>query len=757
MTSDRSIVVSVYPPRGDGRPTHETSQAIRLETTVGELLSSLLTHEVCANKGSAPAWSPIAYRGARRIASDAESVCAIVLDLDHEVPSDTTSGPPTPAQLESLSAALEVRQWRYAIHETYTPGRYRLTVPLSRDVTPREYPQVYARVCEALAAPADPSTGDLARLFYAPSHPEGFQRFSDSGGSALCDPADLGIEAGTRPLSPPKTQVRDAEEKHSAPVTDSPKIFDLQALHAEVAARSDDKRAGLQGLIDGTLRVPPGQRETLLHPLISALSWARNAPPDGVAEEMLRRVLSVRDGAETQLEEWVVKAMGSYTRGKLKKQNADAGVAVVEKFFRDESWREELKMITDAKGTVKGMMPIEHNVLRVLRNDENFQGHIRWNLLKQRMEVLGGVLHKEHENARDDLGVPLASYFQGSQYNCMASRELVGACLQHVALENGYDPVREWVGKLPKWDGVERLSTVLLKYAQAQGAPDWIRVVTRKFLIAAMARAMDPGCQVDNVLVLQGAQGGGKTSFVRVLGAGFHVETSLDLHNKDAVMTASGNWLVELGELASLKKSDVESVRNFITRREDQIRLPYGRAIKTMPRRCVFIGTTNSRQPLTDPEGNRRFWVVSVGTVDTAGLETVKEQIWAEALHAYRSGEKWWLDQKEAKRAAQEAKVYEAEDITETEILAWLSEQKAWPAFLTASEVASKVLHRMAGQMTSQEIAAINRTMANMGWERTRRRQLGRVVTCYNVPSRRQMEARGEQLDSESGMDKVTE
>ena len=559
----------------------------------------------------------------------------------------------------------------------------------------------------------------------------------------------------SRPESQP-TSNSASGEKQFRPADTLPKIFDLFELREELSARRDDKKANLLALIDGTLRVAPGQRETLLHPLLSALAWCRHAPPEGVAREMFERVLATREGADEHLEEWVHKAMHSYDRAMQKREIADSEVAAVEKFFRDETWREDLKMLTDAKGAVKGMMPIEHNVLRVLRNDEGFRGHIRWNLLKQRMEVKGGYLNETSENARDDLGVPLAAWFQGSAYNCMASRELVGACLQHVALENGYDPVREWIGKLPKWDGVERLSTILLRYANASGAEDWVRVITRKFFIAAVARAMDPGCQVDNVLVLQGAQGGGKTSFVRVLGSGFHVETSLDLHNKDAVMTAAGNWLVELGELASLKKSDVESVRNFITRREDQIRLPYGRAVKTMPRRCVFIGTTNSKQPLSDPEGNRRFWVVSVGVVDTAGLEAVREQVWAEALHAYRSGESWWLTQAEAVRAAQEAKVYEAEDVTETEIIAWLSEQKAWPAFLTASDVATKVLHRMAGAMTSQEIAAINRTMSNMGWERARRRQLGRIVTCFVVPSRRQMEARGEQLDTENPVDKVT-
>jgi predicted P-loop ATPase len=761
--TDRPISISLYPPHEDGRPTHETGRAIRQETTVKDLVQGMCEHESSPAKHLASAWSPITYLGAARKGSEASGVCALVYDLDHCDPLNTASPAPTQEQLESLSSALEARGWIYAIHETWTRGRYRLVLPTSRELTPREYPAVYAATLAALGSPpVDRAAGDLARLFYAPSVPDGETRFSCKGGTKLLDPSEF-AELRDRTAKPAKlldsaksmkslgaSQPQAPGKTENAPENHSPKIFDLQKLRAEIEARNDDKRGDLLALIDGTLRVPPGGRETLLHPLLGALAWCRNAPPEGVAEAMFERILSARENAEEYLEGWVKKAMYSYTRAEDMKSTRDQEVALVEKFFRDETWRSELKQIVDPKGAVKGLTPCEHNLRLVLQRDAAFEGHIRWNLLKQKMEVLGGALKDVHENARDDLGVPLAAWFQSSEYNCMTSRELAGACLQHVALSNGYDPVKEWFGTLPAWDGEKRLATLLLKYANASGAEDWIRVITRKFFIAAVARALDPGCQVDNVLVLQGKQGGGKTSFVRVMGCGFHVETSLDLHNKDAVMTAAGNWLVELGELASLKKSDVESVRNFITRREDQIRLPYGKVIKTMPRRCIFIGTTNSRQPLTDPEGNRRFWVVSVGKVDTEGLEKVRLQLWAEALQAYRAGEPWWLTQAESVRAEREARVYEADDVTESEILAYLEKATKWPEYLTATEVATKILCRVSGHMTSQEMAAINRTMSNMGWEKTRRRNLGRTVTAYLVPSRKAMEAQGERLDSEN-------
>lgn len=739
---------------------------MRVDSSIQELVASLTGEsEVVTRKDLAPAWSPVAYSGVRRLAAEAESVCALVYDLDHVFP----------AQLEGLSGALEREGWLYAIHETHTVGRYRLCVPLARDLEPSEFPEVWEAAAQTLGIweAIDQACSDLARLFYAPSRPDpASPRFAYSDGQTLYNPAESRRLAASKPnVRYVAAQRRNPSELLGAPKPTEPtgaespgedeseKFFDLQGLREEISERRDDKREPLTQLLDGTLRVPPGQRENVLHPLLSALGWCRHAPPQWVVEDMLRKVLSLRDGANEQIEAWVTKALSSYERGHERKAKRDAEVAVVEKFFRDEDWKMSLKQKTDKTGAVIGLKPMEANIMAVLRNDEAWRGQVRWNMLKQRIEVLGGALGALHENARDSLDIPATEWFQTSAYNCETSRDMVGACLQHHALENPFDPVNEYLKKLPPWDGEKRLSTLLLKYANAEGAPDWVRLVTRKFFISAIARAMEPGCQVDSVLVLQGAQGGGKTSLVRVMGAGFHVETSLDLHNKDAVMTSAGNWLVELGELASLRKSDVESVRNFITRKEDQIRLPYGRSVKTMPRRCVFIGTTNSRQPLTDPEGNRRYWVVSVGKVDTDALEQVRDQIWAEAMHAYRAGEKWWLTQSESKRAEQEARVYEAEDITASELLHWLEETKQWPRFLTASTVAAKVLHRMVGSLTPQEASAINRTMASLGWKRERRRVAGKPTYCFVVPSREEMQKmwEHERLDDANFVDKVTE
>lgn len=747
---DRPIAISLYDPRTDGKPTHETGRvSARFDTTVQELLTSLAEHVDALSKHLAPAWSPVVYRGSARKAVEAERVCALVYDLDD----------PRALDLPALGARLEALGWLYAVHETYTSGRCRLAIPLARDMEPREYHAAYEAAARELGIwdACDQTCADLARLFYAPSKPPDSTRLSEIGGNFLYEPPKTNVSLRLVPppaeitvhAQPQKTGARESPAENT-----SQKFFDLQALREEIAESSSPHAKQLRELVDGTLRIPAGQREIITHPLICAFASLRHCPPDDIARDMFEQVLAAREGADEHLEEWVEKAMSSYKRGAEFAQQREVNNAVVENFFRDETWRQGLKQIVDKNGAVKGLKPIETNILKVLRSDDAWRGSIRWNMLKQHVEIVGGPLGGLHENARASYALPGAEWFQDSAYNCEASAERVGACMEHIALENPYDPVREYVLKLPKWDGVVRLPHLLTRYAQAEGDPEWVELITRKFFIAAIARAMEPGCQVDNVLVLQGAQGGGKTSLVRVMGAGFHVETSLDLQNKDAVMTAAGNWLVELGELASLRKAEVEHVRNFITRREDQIRLPYARAVQAMPRRCVFIGTTNSRQPLTDPEGNRRYWVVSVGTVNTHALERDREQLWAEALHYYRAGEAWHLDQTQAKRAAREARVYEAEDVTKQEILAWMFSAKEWPKYINPLMVFQKVMQRPVGSVPPHEAANVNRVLGTFGWKRTRKR-IHKVLTyVYEVPPKEVVEAA---LDADYGMDKVTE
>lgn len=198
-------------------------------------------------------------------------------------------------------------------------------------------------------------------------------------------------------------------------------------------------------------------------------------------------------------------------------------------------------------------------------------------------------------------------------------------------------------------DDVSRLDTWLVKYCGAADTPI-NRRIGRAWLISAVARAMQPGCQVDHVLVLEGKQGSGKTSVFRALGGEWYLGNLPRLDDKDARHILSGAWLVEIQELAALRGAAIEKVKAFITETFDQFRPPYGRQFVKRLRRCVFGASTNEGEYVHDSTGARRFWPVKVGyegPIDTEGLLRDRGAIWAEARDAYLEGEQWWIPSSE--------------------------------------------------------------------------------------------------------------
>ena len=179
-----------------------------------------------------------------------------------------------------------------------------------------------------------------------------------------------------------------------------------------------------------------------------------------------------------------------------------------------------------------------------------------------------------------------------------------------------------------------------------------------RWMVSAVARVMAPGCQVDHLLVFEGPnQGEGKSTALRILAGDDHFSDSLphDLSHKDAKDHTRGKWIIELPELTQFKRNEIETLKAFITRREEVFRPSYGRHEIRCPRQCVFAGTTNESEYLVDTTGNRRFWGVAIGDIDLDALRRDRDQLWAEAVHLYRSGERWHLDRRMEQIAATEA------------------------------------------------------------------------------------------------------
>ena len=322
-----------------------------------------------------------------------------------------------------------------------------------------------------------------------------------------------------------------------------------------------------------------------------------------------------------------------------------------------------------------------HNMVVVLTGHPKWKGRLRHNQFKDRIE-LDGAEFDEHRIPK--LAEVLRSYLE---WDREPQHDLVWKAVMSAARANSYNPIQDYLNSL-KWDGKERLSAWLTR----AGCED-VAGVGRKWMISVVARALEPGCKVDTVLIVEGAQGLKKSAMFRALAGG--AEFFTDAHvgmDKDGMMVVHGNWIVELAELASMKRAEREVVKAFISAQEDSYRPPYGRTVVRQPRHFVIVGSTNDDAYLTDPSGARRYWPVMVERVlDVEWVEAARDQLFAEAVVAWKKGERWWFDvQPDALVEAQEARyVQDVYDdavgtfITECEgqpfTIAQVIERNGWP------------------------------------------------------------------------------
>jgi hypothetical protein len=240
----------------------------------------------------------------------------------------------------------------------------------------------------------------------------------------------------------------------------------------------------------------------------------------------------------------------------------------------------------------------------------------------------GGV---ENELITDDDVVKIRVWLTKA-WGIEVGKDLIFDALTHFACKNEYDPVVMWLDGLPVWDGEKRLDTWLAENFNAKGEPEYLAQVFRKWLVAMVGRQYEPGLKFDWMPIFEGVQGIGKSSIGRLLvGEQHFLDWLPDLADKDSALALQGAWGVELGELATMSKNDIEVIKGYITRKIDKFRPPFGRKTIEMPRRCVFYGTTNRETYLRDDTGNRRFKPVMVGALDFDALERDRDQLFAEA------------------------------------------------------------------------------------------------------------------------------
>ena len=233
-----------------------------------------------------------------------------------------------------------------------------------------------------------------------------------------------------------------------------------------------------------------------------------------------------------------------------------------------------------------------------------------------------------------------------STFRLDANVSLINEVLMAIALENRFNPVKDYLNSVT-WDQVPRIDSWLRKYLNASGPDKYLASVGSKTLMAMVARILEPGIKFDNVLILEGEQGIGKSTTARVLaGDKWFSDSGIDMNSKDAVVNMQGIWVYELGELSALSRSETNRIKQFISSQTDKIRLPYGKRTGDYPRQGIFIGTTNNDEYLKDTTGNRRYWPVKCGKVNISGLARDRDQLLAEAMDRYILGEDLWIKNK---------------------------------------------------------------------------------------------------------------
>ncbi len=292
-----------------------------------------------------------------------------------------------------------------------------------------------------------------------------------------------------------------------------------------------------------------------------------------------------------------------------------------------------------------------YNLNLILNNDPDFQ-NFAFNELANRIQITGPLPWERPEGNsfwRDADTAQLKSIID-IRYLAFSSRNH-DVAFTKAADDRHFHPVRDYLNSLPEWDGVKRVEDLFIKYLQAEDT-EYVRTVTRKTFAAAVARIYVPGIKFDCVPVLDGDQGIGKSTIVKDLVSPEYYSETLsltDMDDKSGAEKLQGFWAVEIGELAGMKKADIEKVKAFLSTCDDKYRPSYGRVVESHPRQCIIIATVNGeRGYLRDITGNRRFWIIKLHQKKQKKTwnftPEFRAQFWAEAKEIWKSGEKLYLE-----------------------------------------------------------------------------------------------------------------
>lgn len=297
------------------------------------------------------------------------------------------------------------------------------------------------------------------------------------------------------------------------------------------------------------------------------------------------------------------------------------------------------KLTTNSKGNV--LNDIDNYIL-FLTQSEKYKDKLKYNEFLQQKEIF------DREFNDFDLN---NIYNDCERATTLSSHSKIDSALSEVFDKNRYNPVVEYLNKL-KWDGEERCAKLFINLLDADDT-ELNRSMTMKWFLAAVKRIIEPGCKFDNILVLQGSQGIGKSSICEIISKNFFNTISLaEIGTKDLVDKLNKTWIAIIDELDTFNKKEMSTIKTFLSLNTDSTRLAYGRNTQTFKRHCVFIGSTNDETFLRDSTSSveRRFWIIKCNktTMDGKIRQTLTKeyvnQLWAEATYKFKEDTEQYLD-----------------------------------------------------------------------------------------------------------------
>ncbi len=373
-----------------------------------------------------------------------------------------------------------------------------------------------------------------------------------------------------------------------------------------------------------------------------------------------------------------------------------------------------------------------HNVVTILSTDPRWIGKIRYNSFKQRIEI-------DSHSITDTTSTAMRLWLYRA-YGLQVAKDMMIDAIEHTAQQNHYHPVQQYLLDL-QWDGVQRINTWLYRLMGADNTPLNAEIGTR-WLVQGVARILTAGAQTDGCLILQGAQGIGKSSALRILARRqeWYRDSFIDIRTgRDAYSKLAGVWIYEFPELQSTRGRDNNSVKAFLTQHTDTYRPAYARYEQEVPRQVIFAGTTNDIEILNDPTGSRRYWIVKCGACHFDKLRSEADQLWAEAVHIYNTWSDptrwaWLLDPKVLQAMAEVHAEHQQVDTWIEYIQCWAETHEGLQQGATVADILQNAIGITPDRQNRSTSIRLGTLLSNMGWSKNRRSINGSRVWLWYPP-----------------------